>query len=82
MRIKPRKRLKRDEPDALSVPISMNQLWSINFMSDSLIDGRSIRTFNVIDDYNREGLDVICDWRRMDLNIYQIKWSHGAIFGR
>ena len=27
-------------------------------MSDSLIDGRSIRTFNVIDDYNREGLAI------------------------
>jgi putative transposase len=52
LRIKPRKRLKRDKPDALSVPISMNQVWSMDFMSDSLIDGRSIRTF--IDDYNRE----------------------------
>ena len=54
LRIKPRNRLKRDKPDALNVPISMNQVWSMDFMSDSLIDGRSIRTFNVIDDYNRE----------------------------
>jgi putative transposase len=27
-------------------------------MSDALNDGRNIRTFNVIDDYNREGLGV------------------------
>ena len=79
---KARKRLKRDKPDDLSVPISMNQLWSMHFMSDSLIDRLSIRTFNVIDDYNREGLDVTCDWCRIDLNRYQINWSHGPIIGR
>lgn len=56
LRIKPRKRLKRGKPDALSVPISINQVLSMNFMSDSLIDGCSIHTFNVIDDYNRKGL--------------------------
>ena len=30
-------------------------------MSDSLIDGRSFRTFNVLDDFNREGLAVDAD---------------------
>jgi putative transposase len=61
LRIKPRKRLKRDKPDALSVPIAMNQVWSMDFMSDSLADGRNLRTFNVIDDYNREGLAIDVD---------------------
>ena len=62
MRIKPRRRIKRDELDALSVPDSINQVWSMDFMSDTLDDGRSFRTFNVIDDYNREGLGstLIC----------------------
>jgi len=58
LRIKPRKRLKRNKPDALSVPVAPNQVWSIDFMSDSLEDGRPMRTFNVIDDYNREGLGI------------------------
>lgn len=58
LRIKPRRRIKRDKPDALSVPTSINQVWSMDFMSDSLSDGRSMRTFNVIDDYNREGLAI------------------------
>ena len=30
-------------------------------MSDTLTDGRSIRTFNVVDDYNREGLNIDVD---------------------
>jgi len=61
LRIKPKRRLKRDKPDALSVPKSINQVWSMDFMSDSLADGRSLRTFNVIDDYNREGLAIDVD---------------------
>ena len=30
-------------------------------MSDTLLDGRKLRTFNVIDDYNREGLAIDVD---------------------
>jgi putative transposase len=61
LRIKPRRRLKRDKPDSLSVPTAINQVWSMDFMSDSLADGRSFRTFNVLDDYNREGLAIEAD---------------------
>ncbi|WP_319557875.1 IS3 family transposase [Thiomicrorhabdus sp.] len=61
LRIKPRRRIKRDKPDALSVPTAPNQVWSIDFMSDSLADGRQLRTFNVLDDYNREGLGIEVD---------------------
>ena len=61
LRIKPRRRIKRDKPDALSVPTAANQVWSMDFMSDSLRDGRTMRTFNVMDDYNREGLAMEVD---------------------
>lgn len=61
LRIRPKRRIKRDKPDALSVPQAVNQVWSIDFMSDSLADGRSLRTFNVLDDYNREGLGIEVD---------------------
>jgi len=62
LRIKPRKRIKRDKPEALSVPSAINQAWSTDFMSDSLKDGRSVRTFNVIDDFNRECLTIDVDF--------------------
>ena len=58
LRIKPRRRIKRDHPGELGVPKAKNQVWSMDFMSDQLVDGRHLRTFNVIDDYNREGLEV------------------------
>lgn len=43
-------------PIPLSEPSKPNEVWSMDFMSDSLEDGRRIRVFNVIDDYNREAL--------------------------
>lgn len=69
LRIKPRRRLKRDKPDALSVPEAINQVWSMDFMSDSLTDGRTLRTFNVIDDYNREGLAIDVDLSMPSLRV-------------
>jgi putative transposase len=62
LRIKPKKRLYRDKPDKLAVPETINETWSMDFMHDQLSDGRSFRTFNVIDDFNREGLGVEIDF--------------------
>lgn len=61
LRIKPRRRLRRDKPDALGEVTAINQVWSMDFMSDSLADGRPLRTFNVLDDYSREGLGIEVD---------------------
>jgi putative transposase len=62
LRIKPKKRLKRDKPEPLAVPDSPNETWSMDFMADQLADGRSIRTLNVLDDFNREGLCIEVDF--------------------
>ena len=61
LRIKPKKRLIRETPEPLAVPSTTNITWSMDFMHDQLTDGRSIRLFNVIDDYNREGLAIEAD---------------------
>ncbi len=62
LRIKPRKRLKRDKPDALAVPDAPNVTWSMDFMADRLGDGRAFRLLNVLDDFNREGLGIEVDF--------------------
>jgi putative transposase len=56
---------KRRLPDRvkapLVVPAQPNETWSADFMSDALWSGRRFRTFNVIDDYNREALGIEID---------------------
>lgn len=61
LRIKPKKRLMREKPQPLAVPTSINQIWSMDFMHDQLSDGRRFRLFNVLDDFNREGLGIEVD---------------------
>lgn len=60
LRIKPKKRIIREKPKPLQLTI--NQCWSMDFMHDQLEDGRSYRLFNVIDDFNREGLTIDIDF--------------------
>jgi len=40
LRIKPKKRLVREKPEPLSVPTSINQCWSMDFMHDQLAYSR------------------------------------------
>lgn len=62
LRIQPRKRLRRVKPERLAEPAAINAVWSMDFMHDQLADGRSYRLFNIIDDYNREGLGIEADF--------------------
>ncbi len=62
LRIKPRKRLVREKPEALTVPGGINQVWSMDFMHDQLEDGRTFRLFKVIDDFKREAIGMEVDF--------------------
>ena len=64
MRRKGKKRLPKREPAPLVCPEWINSCWSIDFMSDALVCGRRFRTFNVVDDFNREVLAI-----EVDLNL-------------
>ncbi len=60
MRRKAKRRLPSRSPFPLVVPAMANDCWSMDFMSDALQHGHRFRTFNVLDDYNREilGIDI------------------------
>ena len=62
LRIKPRKRLKREKPEALAVPDRPNRVWSMDFMADRLGDGRAFRLLNAMDDFNLEGFGIEVDF--------------------
>ena len=59
-RRKHKKRINRPYAEGLSQPIIPNVTWSMDFMSDALEDGRTVRILNIIDDYNRQCLCIEC----------------------
>lgn len=61
LRIKPKARIRRDKPEPLRTPEEINDTWSVDAVHDQLGDGRAFRAFNVIDDFNREGLGIEVD---------------------
>jgi len=56
----------------LAVPDALNQSWSMDFMSDSLVDGRRFRLLNIIDDYNRESLWIEVDTSLPSLRVIRV----------
>lgn len=50
---KKRKKLIRPR-QPLELPASVNERWSMDFVSDQLAGGRRFRVLNVVDDYSRE----------------------------
>ena len=45
----------------LPAAVAANQMWSVDFMSDTLSSGRRFRTLNIVDDYTRECLAIEVD---------------------
>jgi len=76
MKLNIRRRSKRRLPERLKIPLTTptaaNQIWSIDFMSDSLVDGRKFRLLNVIDDFNRESLAIEVDTSLPSLRVIRV----------
>ncbi|MEP7257788.1 MAG: IS3 family transposase [Flavitalea sp.] len=75
-RLNVRRRMKRRLParikEPLLVPEAINRGWSMDFISDSLVDGRKFRMHNIIDDYNRESLAIEVDTSLPSLRVIRV----------
>ena len=71
-----RRRAKRRLPKRHRVPLYVPRLpdtvWSADFMSDALLNGRRFRTFNIVDDFNREVLHIEIDTSITSLRLARI----------
>lgn len=56
-----KKRLPKRIRAPLYVPKLPDTVWSADFMRDTLVNNRKFRTFNVVDDFNREALHIEID---------------------
>jgi putative transposase len=66
MKLSFRRKGKKRIPARIKVPLQategLNTGWSMDFMSDALVNGRRIRVLNIIDEYSREALVVHPDY--------------------
>ena len=71
----------------MMVPAGINQRWSLDFVSDTLADGRRFRVLCVLDDFSRECLAAVVDtslsgmrvvWE-LDLVVNQCGWPHTIV---
>lgn len=61
LRVKKRKKLSGALRLSLANPVRQNQIWAMDFVSDSLADCRRFRCLNIIDLFTRECLRIVVD---------------------
>jgi putative transposase len=72
IRRRARKRLPARAKQTLFRPDGPNQVWSLDFIHDSLWDGRGFRVLNILDDYNRESLAMEIDTSLPSLRVIRV----------
>jgi putative transposase len=72
IRRRAKKRLPARVKQALFQPERMNQVWSVDFMNDSLWDGKRFRLLNIVDDFNREALAIEVDTSLPALRVIRV----------
>lgn len=61
VRPKPRRRASQAPREAQPKATRPNECWSMDFLSDSMTDGRTLRVFTVVDDCSKLCVALVCD---------------------
>src|SRR5947209_4287690 len=67
-----RKRLTRGQRTPLALPRRRTERWSMDFMVDTLADGRGFRTLNVVDDFTKECVAIEVDRSLPGLRVVRV----------
>ena len=67
-----RKRLTRGQRTPLALPTRRTERWSMDFMLDTLADGRGFRTLNIVDDFTRECIAIEVDRSLPGLRVVRV----------
>lgn len=79
---KVRRRLLTRERQPLLASTRLNQVWALDFMRDTLYDGRPFRTLNVIDEGNREALRIECGTSIPSARVVRVMNQLLEVYGR
>jgi putative transposase len=69
------------ERRALEVPRGPNEVWSMDFVSDSLEHGRRLKCLAIVDDYTKEAIDIPVDHGRSGEYLTRVRDRVGAFRG-
>lgn len=79
---KAKRRLITRERQPLLTSSQLNQVWALDFMRDTLYDGRPFRTLNVIDEGNREALRIECGTSIPSTRVVRVMDQLLQVYGR
>lgn len=75
------KRPKRNKSARLRQPKSLvsaiNEIWSMDFVSDALLDGRRLRALTVVENYTRESLAIEVGQSLKGEDVVHARTHHG-----
>jgi putative transposase len=56
----------------MTIPQGANQRWSVDFVQDTLVDGRRFRIFAIVDDFTRECLGLVADTSLSGVRVWRV----------
>ncbi len=57
------------EREKLALPSGPNETWSIDFVMDTISNGRRLKCLTIVDDFTKEAVDIVVDRRILGLHV-------------